>query len=174
MYHVVIIVTIIIIAILILHYSIMSHATLIFFYHISMLTLHITCTLIVTSMILWSLECKKQRPNFIESRYLARYKRHLYNIWLLMHPIMLVLINMQVWLQRLLGLCMKRERGSDWSDHISSKTWMNDQRLQKFWRCPRIVAWVLMIGMHAKWVWELQNTVWETAGPINEQGKATC
>ena len=80
-----------------------------FFYHRSMLTLHITCTLIVTSVILWSLECKKQRPNFIESRYLAHnYKRHLY-IWLLMDPIMLVLI-MQVWIQRLLGLCMKRER----------------------------------------------------------------
>ena len=60
-HHVVIIVLVVIIAMLTLCYSITSHVTLILFYHAFMLILHnsliITCTLVVTSMILRSVEC---------------------------------------------------------------------------------------------------------------------
>ena len=66
MHHVVNIITVVIIAMLTLYYSIALHVRLISFYHISMLTLHIMCTLVVTNVMLWSIECKKQRLIFIE------------------------------------------------------------------------------------------------------------
>ena len=65
MHHVVTIVSIVIIAMLTLCYSILVRATLKFlYYHASMLTLHnllnITCTVVATGVILARLECTIQ------------------------------------------------------------------------------------------------------------------
>jgi hypothetical protein len=59
MHHVVIIVNIVIIAVVTLCYSIMSHVTLVLFYHASMLTPQnsfISQHLVATSVILWSVQ----------------------------------------------------------------------------------------------------------------------
>ena len=60
MHHVVIIFIYCVIVVLTLCYSIMSHATPIFYYHVFMLTtylLNIMCTLIAIGMIIGRLEC---------------------------------------------------------------------------------------------------------------------
>ena len=61
MHYNVIVVMIVIPVILTLCYSIMSHDTLIIYYHASMMTLqmlfNITCTLVATYMILGRVEC---------------------------------------------------------------------------------------------------------------------
>ena len=161
-----------------LYYSIVLHVKLISFYHISMLTLHITCTLVVTSVMLWSIECKKQRLIFIESRYLAHYKHYL-SIYLYMaaldkfhrsnhadvdyagmNPMASWIVNENR--EEVIEVIVFLQR-------LESKIF----RLQTFWHCPRIVAWILMIGMHAT-VCKLHNAVWKTAGPLNEQGETGC